>query len=386
MQIGMNMTYFYIAFFFIAFIFSILINGLFLRFSRTLGIRDKKETVIRWASTSKPALGGISFFIVFLISLASYSMFFQSQQELWNKKVFGLLSTATLAFMMGLADDAYNTRPFLKLFVQILCGVILCYSGIIIGIFPNMAFNYALTIIWVVGIMNSVNMLDNMDAISTIVSISIFSTALMLLVHAGHQNNIHFFILLGTIASLSGFLVFNWHPAKLFMGDTGSQILGLLLAAIGIIYFWNDSTSQGDTISISRQVIMVAIAFILPIADTTIVVINRLGNKRSPFVGGRDHTTHHLFYNGLTEKRIAVLFAAIGIVSACLIYFIETQIHIWSLNDFLLMAVFPIGVFITLFAITRMKKNNIPQETKLNQSSSELANDVPLKHAEKRLT
>ena len=370
------MTYFYIAFFLVAFIFSVLINGLFLRFSRTLGIRDKKETVIRWASTSKPALGGISFFIVFLISLASYSMFFEAKEVLWNKKVLGLLCTTTLAFMMGLADDAYNTRPFLKLFVQILCGLILCYSGIIIGIFPNMILNYILTIIWVVGIMNSVNMLDNMDAISAIVSISIFSTALILLLIAGYQNNIHFFILLGTIASLSGFLIFNWHPAKLFMGDTGSQILGLLLAAIGIIYFWNDSASMGNTISVSRQIIIVAIAFVLPIADTTIVVINRLIKKRSPFIGGRDHTTHHLFYSGLTEKKIAFLFAAIGILSAYLIYFIEIKISSWSFNYFWILSVFPVGIFIFLFAITVMKKNSITQNASLNKSAAEFPDNA----------
>ncbi len=100
------MIYFYITFFVAAFLFSFLINALFLRFSHTLGIRDNKETVIRWASTSKPALGGISFYIVFLISLASYSMFFEAQEVLWNKKVVGLLGTATLAFMMGLTEDA----------------------------------------------------------------------------------------------------------------------------------------------------------------------------------------------------------------------------------------------------------------------------------------
>ncbi|MFI5164671.1 MAG: MraY family glycosyltransferase, partial [Bacteroidia bacterium] len=319
-------------------------------------------------------------FIIFLISLASYSMFFQAQEELWNKKVVGLLGTATLAFMMGLADDAYNTRPFLKLFVQILCGAILAYSGIIIGIFPNMVFNYILTIIWVVGIMNSVNMLDNMDAISTIVSISIFSTALMLLLIAHFENNIHFLILLGVIAALSGFLIFNWHPAKLFMGDTGSQILGLLLAAIGIIYFWNDSASMSDTISVSKQIMMVAITFILPISDTTIVIINRLLDKRSPFIGGKDHTTHYLFYRGITEKRIAVLYGVIGIASAYLIYFIETKIPSWTFNDFLILSIFPLGIFIFLFTITRIKKSIISQNTPSKGTSSAFSDNTSVKH------
>lgn len=381
------MVYFYITFFVCAFLFSFLINALFLRFARTLGIRDKKETVIRWASTSKPALGGISFYIVFLISLACYSMFFEVQEVLWNKKVVGLLGTATLAFMMGLADDAYNTKPLLKLFVQILCGVILCYSGIHIGIFTNMIVNYLLTILWVVGIMNSVNMLDNMDAIASIVSIIIFSTAAMLIFLSGAYKNIHFLILIGLIASLSGFLIFNWHPSKLYMGDTGSQIIGLMLAAIGIIYFWNYSTAISDSISVSKQLLTVAIAFILPLADTTIVVFNRLLEMRPPFVGGRDHTTHNLFFKGVTERRIAVLFGGIGFGALIIIYIMETKITSWGIEPFSLFSIFPVSVFFFLFATTRMKKNIVDHGAQNDSSASEeISTKSIAKHADKHLS
>jgi len=381
------MTYFYILFFIAAFLFSLLINALFLRFARTLGIRDKKETVIRWANTSKPAFGGISFYIVFLISLACYSMFFQAQEVLWNKKVVGLLGTATLAFMMGLADDAYNTKPLLKLFVQVLCGIILCYSGIHIGIFTNMMLNYLITVVWVVGVMNSVNMLDNMDAIASIVSIFIFSTAAMLIFLAGSYNNIHFLILIGIIASLAGFLIFNWHPSKLYMGDTGSQVIGLILAAMGIIYFWNNSTSMNNSISVSKQLLTVAIAFILPLADTTIVVLNRMLEMRSPFIGGRDHTTHNLFFRGVTEKRIAVLFGGIGFLALLIIYIIETKITSWGIEEFSLFAIFPISVFFLLFATTKMKKSIINQEPSKNFSSSpNISAKGIAKHADKHLS
>ena len=379
------MTYFYLAFLATAFIFSFLINALFLRFSKTLGIRDNKETIIRWASTSKPAFGGISFYIVFLISFASYSMFFEAQEVLLNKKVVGLLGTATLAFMMGLADDAYNTRPFLKLFVQILCGVILCYSGIHIGIFPSMWMNYLITILWIVGIMNSVNMLDNMDSIAAIVSIMIFSAAAMLIFLSGEQSNIHFLILIGLIGSLAGFLIFNWHPSKLYMGDTGSQVIGLMLGAMGIIYFWNDSASITESIAVSRQIVIVVTAFILPIADTTTVVINRLSQKRSPFIGGRDHTTHNLFFRGITEKRIAVLFGGIGLLSMTIIYYIQTSINVWGTKEFFLFSLYPLTVFLTLFGVTKMKKSIITHTASNGSSSPKLSADAPNIHDEKRL-
>ncbi|MBI4930688.1 MAG: undecaprenyl/decaprenyl-phosphate alpha-N-acetylglucosaminyl 1-phosphate transferase [Bacteroidetes bacterium] len=376
------MAIFYIIFFLCAFGFSFLINALFLRFAHTLGIRDKKETIIRWASTSKPAFGGISFYIVFLISLTCYSMFFQAQEVLWNKKVVGLLGTATLAFMMGLADDAYNTKPLLKLFVQILCGAILCYSGIHIGIFEDMFLNYLITILWVVGIMNSVNMLDNMDAIASVVSIFIFSTAGMLIYSSGAHNNIHFLILIGLVGSISGFLIFNWHPSKLYMGDTGSQIIGLMLASIGIIYFWNDSTSLSNIIQPSKQIMVVATAFILPIADTTIVVLNRMLKGHSPFVGGRDHTTHNLFFIGITEKRIAVLFGGIGFVSLVIVYIIETKVTSWGIEEFSLFSIFPITVFFFLFAITKVKKKIV----KRSPDPVDISTKDLVKNAEKHLS
>ena len=379
------MSYFYLAFFAASFMFSFLINSLFLRFSRNLGIRDNKETVIRWASTSKPAFGGISFYIVFLLSFASYSMFFEAQEVLLNKKIVGLLGTVTLAFMMGLADDAYNTRPFLKLFVQILCASILCYSGIHIGIFSNMTLNYVVTILWIVGIMNSVNMLDNMDSIAAIVAIMIFATAgLLIYLSNSGVNNVYFLILIGLIGSLSGFMIFNWHPSKLYMGDTGSQVIGLLLAIIGIIYFWNDSASTGEATSITRQLVIVLSAFILPIADTTIVVINRLSKKQSPFVGGKDHTTHNLFFRGITEKRIAVLFAGIGFISLLSIYYIQTQITSWEANDVLIFSSFPFSIFISLFGITKIKRN-IVNSTATKNSSSPLPTNDPRLHNEKGL-
>lgn len=351
------MIAFYIVFFFCAFGFSFLINALFLRFATTLGIRDKKE-IIRWSTTSKPALGGISFYIVFLISLSFHSIFFDSQDILWNKKIVGLLGTATLAFMMGLADDAYNTKPLLKLFVQILCGLILCYSGIYISVFDNMIADYLLTIFWVVGIMNSLNMLDNMDAIAAIVSASIFTTAALLTVISNNTSHLHLIILLGLVGALLGFLIFNWHPSKLFMGDTGSQFIGLMLAAIGIMYFWNSPLATSSSPLPSKQIMIVLTAFILPLADTTTVVINRLLKGNSPFVGGRDHTTHNLFFRGLTEKRIAVLFGGIGSASLCIIYFIETNITTWGIEEFSLFSIFPVTVFFFLFAITKIKKGN----------------------------
>ena len=93
--------------------FSFILYGVLLKFSRNLGIRQEKD-VVRWASTAKPALGGIIFYIVFLIAGACYTMFFDGSDRVSDLQSIGSLAAISLAFMMGLADDAYNTRPFLK--------------------------------------------------------------------------------------------------------------------------------------------------------------------------------------------------------------------------------------------------------------------------------
>src|SRR4051812_17169867 len=113
----------YSGYFIFSIILAFLLNALFLRFSRTLGMRNSPE-MIRWSNMQKPAVGGISFFVLFLLSIACYGVFFPFRFMPMDTKLLGMLGAVTLAFVMGLADDAYNTKPFLKLFVQILCGVI----------------------------------------------------------------------------------------------------------------------------------------------------------------------------------------------------------------------------------------------------------------------
>ena len=104
----------YTTFFVSSLIFSFLLNSLFLRFFKTLGIRNRNDgTVIRWGTMSKPAVGGISFYIVFLLAVASYSFFFSPSQAFYNSKFVGLLLSMALGFVIGLADDAYDTRPWL---------------------------------------------------------------------------------------------------------------------------------------------------------------------------------------------------------------------------------------------------------------------------------
>jgi UDP-GlcNAc:undecaprenyl-phosphate GlcNAc-1-phosphate transferase len=338
-------------FFFICFIFSILINYILLKFVQTLGIRGKEALQVRWNPNSKPALGGISFYVVFLFALIFTILL--SQDTINNKEVIGILIASTLAFIMGLADDAFNTQPLLKFLTQIICGLVLIFSGHSIHIFNNEFLNYLITIIWVVGMMNSVNMLDNMDGITSIVSIAACTFMVAVNISLFRTSNYVTILNLGVLGALCGFLVYNFHPSKMFMGDTGSQFLGLFLAVQGIDNCWNNSGFPLINNFQFVNVLIVALVFILPLTDTFTVVVNRIGAGRSPFIGGKDHTTHHLFFKGITEKRIALIYFALSSVACFLAY---SLIFHFTFTLFYASLAYFVVVFVTLYLNTRIKK------------------------------
>lgn len=344
----------YAGFFIVTLLISFLLNGLLLRFAQSLGIRNASE-VMRWSAQQKPALGGIAFFLVFLLSIACYAVFFPYRFMPLDKQLLGMIAAVTLAFLMGLADDSYNTRPILKFAVQVLCGIVLILTDLHIKFFSVQELNYAFTILWVVGMMNSINMLDNMDAITSTVSIFVLMTSLMIIVIHQDYFNQDVLVILGITGSLVGFLFYNWHPSKMYMGDTGSQFLGIVLAIFGIKYMWNSSDIHGQFVS-SKQFIIVALAFILPLTDTTTVVINRLLKRKSPFIGGRDHTTHHLSYLGLSDSQVALAFCGISVVSMLLVLVIQTGIQNWGWKHIIIFALYFLLVFGTLYAVTRLTR------------------------------
>jgi UDP-GlcNAc:undecaprenyl-phosphate GlcNAc-1-phosphate transferase len=345
------------SFFLLSVLFSFQINRLLLRFVRTLGIRNTNDTVIRWGSQSKPSVGGLSFYILFLLSIITFAVTFDSSQVFLNKEFIGLLLATMLGFLLGLADDAYDTRPVLKLLTQITCGVILMVTGTQITISYLEPVNYLITIFWVVGIMNSLNMLDNMDAISTTVSISIILSVQMTLCFHDDFNSVYFMILTGVLGALTGFLYFNWHPSKIYMGDTGSQFLGVFLAAIGIKYLWNSPVQGGDMIS-ARNFFLPLMVFLLPIIDTTTVTINRLLAGRSPFIGGKDHTTHSLGYLGLSDRQVAIVFAVISLLSVFIVYMIERFLARWDHVYTAIFSAYFLAIFSLFYYASRVAQKN----------------------------
>src|SRR5690554_2260592 len=344
-------------FFFLGMIaFSLLINSILYRFVKTLGTKNQSgAVVVRWSEQTKPAIGGLTFYIVFLISIVSYAIIFDPGFLFTDTSILGLFVAGTLGFILGLTDDAYNTRPILKLIVQILCGVILTLTNTRIELFEIEILNDVFTILWVVGIMNSINMLDNMDGVATSVTAFISVAALGYIIIHGDFLNFNFVIILGILAALTGFLYYNWFPSKMFMGDTGSQFLGVFLGYIGIHYCWNAQDISGDSSSFF-SIATLLLVFILPIVDTTTVTINRLRRGQSPFVGGKDHTTHNLSYLGYSDNQVVGIFCGIGALSVIFYLLFITFVDSLSYFRIFLGITYFLFIFILLFGITEYNK------------------------------
>ncbi len=373
-----------------AFGFSWMLNKILLRYSHNFGVesRQNQENLVRWSSTIKPTTGGISFYITFLIG-ALVLMVLMPVEVGQSSRMLALILSATLAFMVGFADDAYGTHPGMKFLGQVLCGVILISFGFHINFFsidnPQLiVLDYLLTIMWVVGLMNSLNMLDNMDAVTTTIATTlVMSTMIMLTWREGLSEM--FFVLIVIAGAFAGFLMWNWRPAKIYMGDTGSMFIGLVVAFLGIIYFWNIPASP-DNVSHIRKMVIPMIVFIVPIMDTTFVTFARLARGSSPFVGGKDHLTHQMVRIGVPEQMVPVTLGLVSVVSGLLAFFAYTLIPEWTIIHTALFTAYPILAF-GIFTFIYLKGSKIAKEKALTEpaplpqpatkTSSQAAEPVP---------
>jgi len=305
----------YATFFIGAFVISFIINKFVLSFAKNLGIRNKNDVVVRWSNTSKPSLGGISLYFTFIAVVLFYASFF-SQEHIFDETEFiGLIAASTLAFGIGVADDAYDTKPLLKLFGQISCGLIFVFSNNGIDVFHHPVLDGIVTVFWVVAVMNSLNMLDNMDGITGVVTFFILLTCFLVFGLINDPSNLLWTVLIiAEMGTILGFLFYNIHPAKMFMGDSGSQFIALFVSFFGIKALWNlPATYELPSWS---SVFLILTAFTPAVADTLTVVINRRRRGVSIMLGGKDHTTHHLVYKGFSDFRVWIIFTLISIFSS----------------------------------------------------------------------
>ena len=205
-----------------------------------------------------------------------------------------ILGGATIILFLGLTDDSRGEmRPLTKLVGEFVATTVLVAFGIRLRPFGIAALDIPLTYLWVMGLTNALNLLDNMDGLSAGAA-SIASTFIFLL---AVQNGQALVALLAAalIGACLGFLIYNYNPATIFMGDTGSLTLGFMLAVLGMKLQIHDSAE--------RSIITAALVLVVPIFDTTFVMWRRLSEGRRVMQGGKDHTSHRLVNLGLNQRQ-----------------------------------------------------------------------------------
>jgi UDP-GlcNAc:undecaprenyl-phosphate GlcNAc-1-phosphate transferase len=241
-----------------------------------------------------PLLGGAAIYAAFVVAL----LLFGDRAHI--RELVGILVGATLISLFGLADDRWGLSAPLKLLGQVLAAVVLLVGGTQVQLFALPWLNWALTIVWVVGITNALNFLDNMDGLSGGAA-TIAAAFFLLLAFMNEPRQ----VLVGAMAAALigacvGFLRYNLNPATIFMGDTGSLFIGFILAALAIkLRFLGN-------VPVVTWMVPVCVLGLL-IFDTALVCVSRLRRGVNPFTtAGKDHLSHRLHALGLT-KREAVL-------------------------------------------------------------------------------
>lgn len=225
----------------------------------------------------------------------------------WTREAAYIGIAAIMVSACGLVDDLRNLNPYARLGVEILAAALAVHAGAKIQLFDNWV-DVALTVVWLVVITNSFNLLDNMDGVAGTIATA---TAIALVVASVLQDQ----ILVGALAAALaggclGFLVYNWHPASIFMGDAGSLLLGFLLAVVSLKLRW--STPHFE--SVTAVVLIMAPA----VFDTALVVVSRKVAGRSIMVGGTDHTSHRLHRLGLPIRWVATSLGLVAVACATL--------------------------------------------------------------------
>ncbi len=258
----------------------------------------------RWHRQTVPLLGGVAISLSLLIVALLTGIALE---------LAALLSAALFISAAGLADDVLDLKPATKLLAQIMVAAWLVYFGYRLNWVESPLIDSLLTMVWVVGLTNAFNLLDNMDGLcaGTALVVAVMLGA-GLMEGAGPLRAGAELKWLGALSgAVAGFLVYNFPPASIFMGDSGSLLLGFSLAALTL----SDEGVRGSRSDVLAVIAGPVFVLLIPIFDTTLVTISRLLSGRSPAVGGRDHSSHRLVAIGLSERMaVSVLWflAAVG--------------------------------------------------------------------------
>lgn len=319
--------------FFAALVLAIGATPLARRVAFRLGIVDQ-PSARKVHSSPVPLLGGVAIYVAFVGALLLFSDAFYVNQ------VIGILLGATWVSFLGIWDDWQNLRPLFKLGGQFFAILILVMTGVQVEFLRNPWLNLFITAAWVIGITNAVNFLDNMDGLSGGVTAIAAAWFLLLSVTNGQLLVAPFAAaLLG--ASL-GFLVYNFNPARIFMGDAGSLFLGFMLAAVGLKLRF---PGQPDAVTWMIPVLVLGI----PVLDMSLVTVSRLRRGVNPWTtAGKDHLSHRLVRLGMNHRQAVLTIYGLCVFTGAVGFGIQYLPPTWAYAAFGLTLVLGLIIIIAL--------------------------------------
>jgi len=290
----------YILLFFSSFILVGVLTPIIRRFAILYGIMDRPNSLHKTHHNPVPYLGGIGIIIgvITICYLGIISSEF-TRSNFWLAT--SLLGPAVFMGLVGLWDDLKSLKPLPRLFGQSIAGLVVAIFLILNDNIGNpvgiTSLDLAITVLWIVGICNSINFFDNIDG-GAAGAVSIAAISLTFLAILGNQ----FFIAALSIVvagSTLGFLIWNKDPARIYMGDTGALFLGVLIATLTVRFEPSTDTAMA---SFALPIGLLAV----PILDTTVAVFSRFRRRISPLVGGMDHLSHRLIRFGLSRRKSVI--------------------------------------------------------------------------------
>jgi UDP-GlcNAc:undecaprenyl-phosphate GlcNAc-1-phosphate transferase len=293
----------------LSFLAAFLATPLIGRLARHTGFMDKPKPH-KMHVQPIPLLGGLAIYLALAVALIRVD--FQSDLV----EMAAVAAGGTLLMLVGLWDDRRGMEPRIKLSAQLLAALLAVAAGIQVHLFPWPVLNILITVFWFVGIINAINLMDNMDGLAAGTS-AVSAMFFTLLAASAGQGLIASLAAAVTGASL-GFLYYNIPPAMVFMGDTGALLLGFLLAVIGIKY-------SPEQLPLGSTWMVPIVVLGLPIFDTTLVTFARLRDRRPVFRGGTDHSSHRLARLGLGINRaVMTMYLTAGMLGAAAMFMTQS--------------------------------------------------------------
>lgn len=288
--------------FIISFILAVALTYAVRATARRINFVAKPKTD-RWHKRPTALLGGVAIFLATtLVSLGCVSL---------TPELLVILGGSALMFLIGLIDDVFNIKPYQKLFGQLIGAAVIVGSGLQLHWTNFESVNIVITLFWLIGITNAVNLLDNMDGLAAGITVIASLALAVILYDSGQMDALPLVIVF--VGALVGFLVFNFNPATIFMGDSGSLFIGFFLASSVLV-----SQGGGQSRSLISVLAVPVLTLFIPIFDTTFVTILRKLWGRKASQGGRDHTSHRLVALGLSERTAVLMLYGLAICAGLL--------------------------------------------------------------------